>query len=209
MNFQSETVYHLYNQGNNRQIIFPRQQNYLFFLEKMRKHLIPYAEVLCYCLMPNHFHWLLYVKPEGAELFVPKISTGGSTHNGTSSRDGYLPRQNLNQSIGIMLSSYTRAINKQEGWSGSIFRQETKAKNGWIDAFITVDKYRKGNFDFRAFPDNDYGFECFNYIHNNPIKAGITDRATEWQYSSAKDFAGMRSGTLCNQKLARELLLLP
>jgi putative transposase len=105
MNFQAETVYHLYNQGNNKQIIFPRHQNYLFFLEKMRKHLMPFADILCYCLMPNHFHWLLYVKPEGAEIFVPKTSTGGSTLSGTSSRS-FLPRQNLNQSIGIMLSSY-------------------------------------------------------------------------------------------------------
>jgi putative transposase len=121
----------------------------------------------------------------------------------------FCPVKILIRALGLCLVRTTRAINKQEGWSGSIFRQETKAKNGWIDEFITVDKYQKGNFDFRTFPDNDYGFECFNYIHNNPVKAAITNRATEWKYSSAMDFAGMRSGTLCNQKLARELLLLP
>jgi hypothetical protein len=28
----------------------------------MRKHLLPYGDFLAYCLMPNHFHWLFYVR---------------------------------------------------------------------------------------------------------------------------------------------------
>lgn len=212
MHFEAYTVYHIYNQGNNRQNVFPREENYLFFLQKMRTQIIPYADFLCYCLMPNHFHWLVYVKPKGAELFLPRRLAGGDSSAQISNEPvyaNYLPRQNLNQAIGILLSSYTRAINKQEGWSGSIFRQETKAKSGWIDEFITVDRYRTGRFDFRAFPDNDYGFQCFHYIHENPVKAGLVKQAADWLYSSARDFAQLRQGTLCNQELAKTLLLLP
>ncbi|MBK6994772.1 MAG: hypothetical protein IPH31_07535 [Lewinellaceae bacterium] len=210
MNFEANTVYHIYNQGNNRQPVFFTQDNYLFFLRKMRKHLLPYADLLCYCLMPNHFHWLVYVNSEGADLSKTSQNSGGATSSRTPTPvPGYLPRQNLNHAIGTLLSSYTRAINIQENRTGSLFRKETKSKNGWIDEFITVDRYRKGSFDFRAFPDNDYGIQCFRYILENPVKAGLVNRATDWQYSSAMDFAGLRPGTLCNQKLARDLLLLP
>ena len=30
--------------------------------------------------------------------------------------------------------------------------------------------------------------------------------ATDWPYSSASDYAGLRNGTLCNQGLAKQLL---
>ncbi|MBK9734814.1 MAG: hypothetical protein IPO92_07550 [Saprospiraceae bacterium] len=41
-------------------------------------------------------------------------------------------------SPGIMLMSYTNAINKQEQRSGSLFRQNTKIQDGWIDDVITL-----------------------------------------------------------------------
>ena len=62
MNFSAGNIYHVYNRGNQKQLIFFKPENYVFFLRKMRKELLPYAEILTYCLMPNHFHWLLLVK---------------------------------------------------------------------------------------------------------------------------------------------------
>ncbi|MBK7938941.1 MAG: hypothetical protein IPJ82_18530 [Lewinellaceae bacterium] len=128
--------------------------------------------------------------------------------NTTNNSNPCTPPQlrSLTESIAIMLRSYTRAINIQEQRSGSLFRPHTKFKTGWIDEFITVDKYRKGPNDFRAFPDNNYGWECFRYIHENPIKAGLCLLAEDWEFSSARDFADLRAGTLCNQSLAKTLL---
>lgn len=62
MHFEPNTIYHIYNQGNNRQRIFFKHENYLFFLKKAREYVSPYADFLCYCLMPNHFDWLVYVR---------------------------------------------------------------------------------------------------------------------------------------------------
>ena len=62
MYFESNHIYHIYNRGNNSQNIFFTRDNYLFFLEKIRKHILPYADVLAWCLMPNHFHLMVYVK---------------------------------------------------------------------------------------------------------------------------------------------------
>jgi len=31
-----------------------------------------------------------------------------------------------------------------------------------------------------------------DYIHNNPVRAGIVDKAEEYRYSSARDFYGVK-----------------
>ena len=69
MKFEAEQIYHLYNRGNNSQKIFFDHENYIFFLQKIRTHLTPVADILAYCLMPNHFHLHFYVpgKPEGLQ----------------------------------------------------------------------------------------------------------------------------------------------
>ena len=210
MNFEAGLVYHIYNQGNNREPIFFGEDNYLFFLKKMRTYVLPYADFLCYCLMPNHFHWLVYVRHTEIDLGVSLNSPGDSKSPGEFNDTPRSPKlRTFNDSIAILLRSYARAINKQQDRSGALFREDTKAKTGWIDEFITVDRYRNGPNDFRAFPDDEYGWYCFNYIHENPVKARLEADAADWAYSSVRDFAGLRSGTLCNQALARQLLLLP
>lgn len=200
MNFEQNLVYHIFNQGNNQQKIFFNRDNYLYFLGKMRKHKLPHVDFLCYCLMPNHFHWLVRIHSVENQLDISALNNLNT----------YTQRfRSITESIAVMLRSYTRAINKQEHRTGSLFRPHTKYKTGWIDEFITVDKYRAGPNDFRAFPDCDYGWECFRYIHENPVKAGLCLFPEDWEFSSARDFAALRAGTLCNQSLAKSLLRLP
>jgi putative transposase len=55
-------IYHIYNQINNRQKIFFNRENYLYFLKKVKQHPLPYADILAWCLMPNHFHLLVAVR---------------------------------------------------------------------------------------------------------------------------------------------------
>ncbi|MBS1510889.1 MAG: transposase [Bacteroidetes bacterium] len=52
-------IYHIYNRGNNKQLIFFNENNYLFFIKKIRVQLYDCADIICYCLMPNHFHLLI------------------------------------------------------------------------------------------------------------------------------------------------------
>ncbi len=224
MHFEQSLIYHVYNQGNNSQSIFFERENYLFFLRKMRKHLLPYADVLCYCLMPNHFHWLLVPKESGIlEGTVPKpinksqmadISKMAdileksktddqmSATSEVSAIKDTTKQKRLNQEIATLLSSYTKAINKKYGRKGSLFRSKTKAKNGWIEEFVTINS-RHQDLIFK--PDNDYAWQCFHYIHDNPVKAGLVDKATDWEFSSAKDYAAIRKGTLCNYQLSKKI----
>ena len=196
MYFEENLTYHIYNQGNNRQTVFFQERNYIFFIAKMREYLLPHGDILCYCLMPNHFHILFHVNT--IDITVQK------TTGDTLSEDNVRQRS-LNESIAIILRSYTRAVNKQENRTGSLFRDHTKAKNGIIEDVITVNGKHQDLF-FGA--NNDHVSQCFTYIHQNPVKAGLVKSAELWQYSSAPDYAGLRKGTLCNQNLAKRMGLI-
>ncbi|MBL7904957.1 MAG: hypothetical protein JNL22_08035 [Bacteroidales bacterium] len=134
MNLVEDRIFHIYNQGNNRQPIFFEKENYFFFLRKMQTHILPYADFLAWCLMPNHFHWMIYVRKTELLGSANRIQT--SPGNFVIKNAGIIsepskPRisevTTLNQSIGVLLASYTRAINKRNGFSGSLFRKKTQA----------------------------------------------------------------------------------
>ena len=55
-------VFHIFNRGNGRRDIFIEEENYEFFVLKMNRQLAAVAHLLAYCLMPNHFHFLLIPK---------------------------------------------------------------------------------------------------------------------------------------------------
>ncbi|MBK7939471.1 MAG: hypothetical protein IPJ82_21370 [Lewinellaceae bacterium] len=198
MHFQPDAIYHIYNQDDNRQQTFFREENYLDFLKKMRTFILPHVDFLAYCLMRNHFHWLIHTK-QSACNWINFLSGPDKTVNAP-------PRQQLNHQINIVLRSYTRAINNQENRSGSLFRQHTKAQNGWVDEFIDAAKRKNGTDDFTFGIGNDYALQCFHYIHGNPVRAGMVKNTSDWPYSSARDYAGIRNGNLCNQLLTKELL---
>jgi len=196
MQFEKGHLYHIYNQGNNKQKVFFERENYLFFLKKLKIHILPYADILAWCLMPNHFHLMVYVNHV-------EIAESGSA---TPSR---APTFNsLNKSIGIMLASYTRAINKQKNRSGALFRPKTKAE--CLDCFkgITPSFYNREGFTQINIsnPEKDYPQVCFDYIHANPTKANLVDKDESWEFSSAQDFAGFRNGTLANKIKAKKIL---
>ena len=199
MKFEPHTIYHIFNQGNNRQPIFFQERNYYFFLEKMKTHLLPYGDIIAYCLMPNHFHWLFYTN-ESASQYIPLKPRK------TIDKESIPPQQKLCRAIGTLLSSYTKAINKQEDRSGSLFRAKTKAKDGAIDDIITVDgKYQEMFFRI----ENDYALKCFEYIHQNPVETGLVTSSQDWPFSSAKDYRITgNSNSLCNTKLGKRIFKL-
>lgn len=64
MFYEEDATYHIYNRSND--LLFYKRDNYIYFLRKTRNHILPYADVISYCLMPNHFHFLLTVNGKGA-----------------------------------------------------------------------------------------------------------------------------------------------
>ncbi len=190
MNFESGLIFHVYNQGNNKEKIFYQGKNYKYFLGKMEELLKPHGDILSYCLMPNHFHWLLFVN----SVEVP-----------TSNRRSK-PIRSLNDSIAILLRSYARAINIQEGRVGSLFREGTKAKNGLLEGVVSIEGPNAHEFFKHG---NEYAIQCFRYIHRNPVKAGLVVNPEDWPWSSAQEYANVQNGEtgICNVELGRKILL--
>jgi putative transposase len=87
-----DNYYHVYNRGNNKEQIFFDEKNYFYFLSKIENACEDKIDLVAYCLMPNHYHLITYVKQDGfLELAMQKISTGYSRAiNKASNRTGHL-----------------------------------------------------------------------------------------------------------------------
>jgi len=213
MYFQEDQIYHIFNQGNNRQKIFFTRENYLYFLSKIKIYVLPYADILAWCLMPNHFHLMVLVRDVELVASGGAAEAGGASEGFASSETlagsaGAAKRRTFNQSIGILLRSYTNAINKKEKRTGSLFRKQTKAQcvtcfNGLTPSFIIADGITQNN---RLIPEKQYPQVLFNYIHQNPVISGLVNHVLDWEFSSARDFAGLRKGSLVNKIVAQQIV---
>ena len=101
-NYYRDTYHHIYNRGANRDRIFFDDKDYEYFVKRMAHYMEKYRIALvCYCLMPNHFH-----------LFVRQQSEGST----------------VGKFVGDLTNSYTKATNKRYQRSGVLFEGPTKAK---------------------------------------------------------------------------------
>lgn len=58
--FLPNNYYHIYNRGANRADIFLNDKDYIFLLKQVKNHIKEFdMTVIAYCLMSNHYHFLL------------------------------------------------------------------------------------------------------------------------------------------------------
>ncbi len=122
--FSTDEFYHIYNRGIDRRVIFEDSQDFFKFLQiidlfnqenslggvpqyKYSKKIknggkaSMLVEVVAFCLLPNHFHFILRQNIEGGiSKFMQKIGTG-----------------------------YTMYFNKKNKRNGSLFQGKFKAKH--------------------------------------------------------------------------------
>ncbi len=105
------SYYHIYNRGNNREIIFREDENYRFFLLRYKKYLAAYVTTHAYCLMPNHFHFLDRINDDKS---LAQRTSGKLTPLEKAFRDFFI--------------SYAKSFNKRYGRTGSLFQYKFKRK---------------------------------------------------------------------------------
>ena len=201
MQLEKGYLYHIYNQGNNRRKIFFNKDNYAFFLDKIKTHISPFADIIAYCLMPNHFHLMVLVKEE--ELPIIESDTMTLSHRITTYRN---KTKTINDSIAVLLRSYTRAVNKQENATGSLFKAHTKAEcincfKGITPSFISNKRTLINLISKKQYPQI-----CFDYIHQNPVKANMVKNETDYEFSSAKAYINLADDNIINKKVAMEYI---
>ncbi|RMF07056.1 MAG: transposase [Candidatus Neomarinimicrobiota bacterium] len=101
--FIPASYYHVYNRGNNRERIFYLNDNYRYFLEKFNQRMKNHLSMIAFCLLPNHFHFLI------------------KTNNEISAKE-------ISNDFRCLFLAYSMAINKQENRSGSLFQKPFKRK---------------------------------------------------------------------------------
>jgi REP element-mobilizing transposase RayT len=169
---ETDNTYHIYNRANGNEILFLSDNNYQYFFKKYEEYVFPIAHTLCYCLMPNHFHFLVRVREERkvVDQILNRFSKSGAitkTLQGFQTLEG-LPRQQaisnfLSQQFSHLFNGYSQAFNKQQNRKGKLFIHTFKRK------LITDETYMR---------------KLIHYIHYNPIEAGLTQLPEEWKYAS-------------------------
>ena len=113
---EQDKIYHIYNRANGSEKLFLSQQDYLRFIDRLKICLLPCAEFYAYCLLPNHFHFLLRI-----------IAT----------------TNNFSRSMSNFSNSYAKYFNLKYGRKGGLFMTpfkrkliETDASLAWITWYI-------------------------------------------------------------------------
>ena len=120
-----DSYFHVYNRGVNHAPIFFGERHYQNFLDRIKKTLrqTECVNVVTYCLMPNHFHLILYQRKEsGLSKFMSNVCNG-----------------------------YVKAINLEQDRTGHLFEGKYKLKliddNGYLlhlSRYIHLNTVRAG-----------------------------------------------------------------
>jgi len=95
--------YHIYNRGNNGENLFIEARNYQYFFELYIRYIYPITNTYAYCMMKNHFHLLVQMKPETD-----------------------ISGLNYSKQFSNLFNAYTKTINKTYQRTGNLFERPFK-----------------------------------------------------------------------------------
>ena len=159
-NLSADNIYHVYSRAVGKEKLFVTDDNYRFFLNRFQLHVLPVADLLCWCLLPNHFHFLIRIKSE-AEIQQQYVLKKRSPY-----QIEYIP-DFLMERFSNFLNSYTKSFNKVYNRHGSLFTDYMKRVEVKLD--------------------EQFGATLF-YIHKNPVHHGYCKAIGDWYWSSYKTF---------------------
>jgi putative transposase len=123
----------------------------------------PYADLMCYCLMRNHFHLIVRFRSydEISDLIIKAdITLVPGKLNVISDEKLTLF---LSQQFSNYFNSYAKAYNMENFRRGALFKRA-----------------------FRRIPiqTDDYMMRLIRYVHQNPVSDCLAKTIEEWKYSS-------------------------
>ncbi len=167
--FEYNKYYHIYNRSVDKKPMFVSRDNYQYFIRKFDYYLSPVLEVVAYCLLGNHFHFLIKIRSEDEirtnllfglenELTQPDLTTFQKLSN--------LPintHNTVSHQFKKFFQCYTMAFNKQQERVGTLF--QTPFKRALID--------KENHF-----------INLIHYIARNPQHHGLVDDFRLWEWCS-------------------------
>jgi len=112
--FEAGHFYHLYNRAVGNDLLFYQKKNYDYFLEKFHELVDDCLDIYAYCLLPNHFHFL---------IFIPEAITDTGI---------------VSEKFRRLFLGYSQAINKQQARKGTLLMRPFKRKKVYNDDYLTA-----------------------------------------------------------------------
>mgnify|MGYP001559231912 CR=1 FL=1 len=174
--------YHVYNRGNAKQNIFLDNQDYNFFLFRLKQNLFPKDEykfrtpplpensfsLISYCLMPNHFHFLIKQnKTIPVTKLITRICTSYSMYfNKKYEKVGHVFQDRFKQvpiednKQLLWLTSYIHhnpavagLVKHPSGYQWSSYREFINSTNGGIcEKNVILEQFKNKN-EFQIFTE--------------------------------------------------------
>lgn len=179
--FKPYTIYHVYNHGNGDDLIFRKSENYRFFLQRFKVYISPIAWIYAYCLMPNHFHFLIRIKDEKELIeyfhikYPERFSSPSNKRSAMSPKD--IADLTSNQFKNFLIS-YSKSFNKMYNRRGSLFLDNIKRM---------------------PIQNDDYFTNMIRYIHFNPVLHNFTDNLHQWKFSSIHSYHSDKRSLILRQ----------
>lgn len=166
--------YHIYNRGINGTDIFKEKRNYDYFLNQYSKFVGPIANTFAYCLLRNHFHFLVQIKERENPDRVP---------NPVGVKN--IKPLNPSRQFGNLFNSYAQSFNKAYGRTGGLFERPFKRKR------ITSDEYFIHLIYYIHYNPTHHGFvdDFYNYTYSS-YKAIISEKKKEIELESVLHWFG-------------------
>lgn len=162
--------YHIFNRGNNREDLFKEEKNYDYFLKLYAHHIDPAADTFAYCLLKNHFHFLIKVKEH-----LP----------GLQNLEGVVHASNA---FSNLFNAYAKSINKVYKRSGSLFEKNFRRIE------VSSDKYFTRLIHYIHFNPQKHRFtEDFRTYAHSSYQLILSDKQTNIQRVKIIDWFGGRN----------------
>jgi len=123
---QTSTYYHIYNRGVDSKAIFRDDMNYFYFLNLYAKYIPLVADTYAYCLMGNHFHFLIKTK-SSIEITAAITNPVRVQH----------PSSFISVQFSKLFNSYAQAYNKMYDRTGTLFETPFRRKEVIDERYFT------------------------------------------------------------------------
>ena len=102
-------TYHIFNKAISKDKLFISDKDYFYFLKKLKRYIYPVANIIAYCLIPNHFHLLVTIKEE-------ENLPGNLIERYRENTSRF-----ISKSFSNLFNSYTKSFNLAHGRQGRLF----------------------------------------------------------------------------------------
>ena len=179
--FEFDTIYHIYNKTNNRELLFRKDENYYFFLRQYIQYISPFVETYAWNLLPNHFHFIIKIKPEVA---ITSFLTELPIEKRTKSEQHFLSDKDINTLIEMTFKrffiSYAMAFNLMFKRTGNLFYR----------TFNRVEILKDSHFT-----------HALVYVHANAQKHKLVKEFTSYPWSSYHSIISDKTTKLLRDEL--------